>query len=130
MELSEKFQRKVNILEKCIDLKKQVAEAKDAGEKVAEEERKRILSQEGLKPLKSDVETQSASKYDIAELFSPPRMTEMIEEFGFKGGWSIDDRCTDPITGRTYDLRSKKDIHEVWKMVKRDRPLLLIASPP
>ena len=53
------------------DLKYQVAEAEDAEEKVAEEERKRILSQEWLKPLKSVVETQSAIKYGIAELFSP-----------------------------------------------------------
>ena len=51
---------------------------------------------------------QEVSKYDIAELFSPVRMTGMAKEFGLKGGWSVDDRCTDPITGRTYDLRTKK----------------------
>ena len=69
-------------------------------------------------------------KYDIAELFSPMRMTGMAEEFGLRGGWSVDDRCTDPITGRTYDLRSKKDQNEVRKMIRRDRPLVLTASPP
>ena len=51
---------------------------------------------------------QSANKYDIAELFSPPRMTEMTEAFGLKGGWPIDDKCTDPVTGRTYYLQNKK----------------------
>lgn len=57
-------------------------------------------------------------------------MTEMIEAFGLKGGWSIDDRCTDPITGRTYDLRNKKDQNEVRRIVRRDRPLVLTSSPP
>ena len=95
---------------KCITyVKQQDGEAKDAEERIAEEDRKRTLSQQGHKPLKTIVDTQSANKYDIADLFSPPRMTEMIEAFGLKGVWPIDDRCTDPITGRTYDLRNKKD---------------------
>ena len=127
----EKFQLKINMLEKSIDdLKKQVTEAKKAEEKVAEEERNRKLSQEGIKPLKAMAEGKPASKYDLAELFSPPRMTEMTEAFGLKGGWSIDDKCTDPITGRTYDLRNKKDQNEVRRMVRRDKPLVLTVSPP
>ena len=54
----------------------------------------------------------------------------MAKEYGLKGGWSIDDRCTDPITGRTYDLRIKKDQNEVRKMIRKDRPLVLTVSPP
>ena len=54
----------------------------------------------------------------------------MSEEFGLKGGWSVDDWCTDSITGRTYDLRIRKNLNEVRKMIKRDRPLVLTASPP
>ena len=73
---------------------------------------------------------QEGSNYDIAELFSPVRMTAMAKEYGLKGGWSIDDRCTDPITGRTYDLRTKKDQNEVRRLIKRDRPLVLTVSPP
>ena len=73
---------------------------------------------------------QEGSKYDVAELFSPVRMTGMAKEFGLNGGWSIDDRCTDPITGRTYDLRSKKDQNKVRKMIRKDRPLVLTVSPP
>ena len=70
------------------------------------------------------------SKYDLAELFSPPRMTEVTQVFGLKGGWSIDDRVEDPITGRTYDLRNRKDQNEVRRMVRRDKPLVLTVSPP
>ena len=73
---------------------------------------------------------QAAKKYDIAELFSPPRMIEMTAAYVLKCDWSIEDRCTDPITGRTYDLRNKKDQHEVRNIIRRDRPLALTASPP
>ena len=76
-----------------------------------EEENKRILylssDQEGCKPLRPVGRDQAMGKYDIAELFSPVRMIGMAEEFGLRGGWSVDDWCTDPITGRTYDLRSR-----------------------
>ena len=34
------------------------------------------------------------------------------------------------MTGRTYDLQNKKDQNEVRRMVRRDRPLVLTASPP
>ena len=57
-------------------------------------------------------------------------MIEMTEEFGLKGGWSVDDRIQDPITGRTYDLRNRKDQNEVRKMLRKDRPLVLTVSPP
>ena len=84
-ELVDKFQRRIKGLAKHIeDLKKQFVEAQDAEKKVAEEGKKRRLNQEGLLPLKTVGDTQSATIYDIAELFSPPRMTEMIEGFGLK----------------------------------------------
>lgn len=72
MELVEKCQRMVKALGKHIDdLKKQVAEARDAEEKVVEEGRKRKLSQDGHKPLKTVAELKPANKYGIVELYSP-----------------------------------------------------------
>ncbi len=80
--------------------------------------------------MKSVGGAQAANKYDIAELFSPPGMIEMAEAYGLKGGWPRDDKCTYPMTGLTYDQRNKKDQNEVRKMIRRDRPLALTASPP
>ena len=74
-------------------LEKSINELKEAQKEASEEGR------QGQIDLCS---VQEGSKYDIAELFSPVRMTGMAKEFGLRGGWSIDDRCTDPITGRTY----------------------------
>ena len=76
MELIDMFRLKIQTLKKCInDFKKQKVESTSAEEMVAEaeEERKRTFSQEGYNPLKSVVATETAYKYDIAELFSPPR---------------------------------------------------------
>ena len=80
--------------------------------------------------MKAVIDKKPESKYDLAELFSPPRMTEMTEKFGLKGGWSVDDRIEDPITKRTYDLRNRKDQNEVRRMIRRDKPLVLTVSPP
>ena len=108
-------QQKINMLERSIN------ELKEAQKEAADEER------QGRVDLCS---VQEGSKYDIAELFSPVRMTGMAKEFDLRGGWSIDDRCTDPITGRTYGFRTKKDQNEVRKMIRKDRPLVLTVSPP
>jgi hypothetical protein len=84
--------QKINMLEKSIN------ELKEAQKKASEEGR------QGENDLCS---IQEGSKYDIAELFSPVRMIVMAKEFGLRGGWSIDDRCTDPTRdGPTiYELR-------------------------
>ena len=117
----QKFQDKISALEKSIEeLKKKAHEAKELKGKCDEEERGR-----NLQSLKVE-----EKKYDIAELFSPPRMTERAKEFGLKGGWSIDDRVKDPITKRTYDLRNRKDQNEIRRMIRRDKPLVLTVSPP
>ena len=57
-------------------------------------------------------------------------MTGMAETFGLRGGWPIDDKTEDPVTKRTYDLRSKKDQREVRRIIRRDKPLVITVSPP
>ena len=57
-------------------------------------------------------------------------MCSQEKSHGVKGGWSIDKDFLDPVTKRRYDLRIKKDQNEVRRLVKRDRPLTLIVSPP
>ena len=75
-------------------------------------------------------ESKSKSKYDICELYSRPRMCIQAQTHKLKGGWSIDKDFHDPVTGRVYDLRNRKDQNEVRKMIKRDQPLVLTVSPP
>ena len=108
----EKLQHTIDKLERSIeDLKEEASKAKESNEKLNEEEKLTNLSQEGLDSVNTLAERHRYpdGKYDSAELFSPPRMSEMTKAAGIKGGWSIDDRIEDPVTKRTYDLRNKKD---------------------
>ena len=119
----DKFQPNIKRMESSIDdLKRQVKEAQDSKDELSK----------GPQPLKvlAEKHFHPDGKYDLAELFSPPRMTVMTDKFGLKGGWSIDDQVEDPVTKRTYDLRKAKDQNEVRRMVRRDKPLVITVSPP
>ena len=74
--------------------------------------------------------TQYPGAYDVCEVFSPPRITARARERGDKGGWAVDIAYTDPVTGRSYNLLDPKDESRVREMIKRDRPRLIVASPP
>ena len=45
-------------------------------------------------------------------------------------GWSIDLSEPDPITGRKYDLRDRGDQQRVLNLLERDRPYMVMLSPP
>ena len=74
--------------------------------------------------------TESRPIHDVCEVFSPPRICAAAREQGLKGGWSVDLTIRDPGTGRSFDLRNPKDQKEVKRMIRRDRPTVLIVSPP
>ena len=73
-----------------------------------------------------------SGKYEICELFSPPRVTKRAQQKDgvVRGGWSVDCEFIDPITNRKYDLLNKNDQKEILKMIHRDKPLFIILSPP
>ena len=70
----------------------------------------------------------SIPKYDVCEVFSPPRMCAAANRHGLRGGWSIDMAISDPSTGRKYDLRNSKDQGEVKRLIRRDCPTVLVVS--
>ena len=69
-------------------------------------------------------------KYDVAEMFSPPRVAARGRERGFRAGWSLDIRHEDGITHRKWDLANKDEAEEAFTMIKRDKPQVVILSPP
>ena len=66
-----------------------------------------------------------ADRYDVCEIFSPPRLCARAREVGKSGGWSLDLRTPDPVTGRTWDLRDPKQVSRIKWMMRRDRPRVL-----
>ena len=72
----------------------------------------------------------SSVRYLVCEAFSPPRSTESARKGGKKDGWAPDVAWTDPITGRKWDLSDDRAFGESKRLLRRDRPTLLVVSPP
>ena len=70
------------------------------------------------------------SKYAVCEAFTPPRICPRARSRGVAGGWSLDIKTVDPITGAKYDLRDSGDQRKVIQMLHRDRPEVLMVCPP
>ena len=49
---------------------------------------------------------------------------------GFKGGWSLDRSCEDPTSQRRFDFLQKHDREMAKRMLRRDKPRLMVLSPP
>ena len=83
-----------------------------------------------IQSLKKDTDEARPSAYDVCEVFSPKRMCLEARMRGLKGGWSLDITVKDDVTSRTYDLRNPGDQKEVKRMIRRDKPSVLVVSPP
>ena len=62
-------------------------------------------------------------KYDVCEVFSPPRVAPHAAKRGMRAGWS-------GITGRRWDLLNVKEREMAFDLVRRDKPHTVILSPP
>ena len=60
---------------------------------------------------------------DATEIFSPERVAQVCREFGSKPGLSIDLKSD-------YDFYDKRDRDRCWETIKRDKPSIVIGSPP
>ncbi len=80
--------------------------------------------------LRKEIGEADKSCYDVREVLSPPRVCAVAREKGMRGGWSEDIKVQDPKTGRSYDLRNLKGQQQVKKMLRRDRPIVLVVAPP
>ena len=77
-----------------------------------------------------EMEERLEETFDLCEAFTPPRVTPYAREAGLKGGWSMDIRVEDPITGRRWDLSLGKDQNRAVMRVRKDKPQVLVVSPP
>ena len=66
---------------------------------------------------------------DVAEVYSPPRITEVAAKMGLQGGWALDLSTNDPDDGEPWDFTVPKKRAKVKKMLKEDKPFMLITCP-
>ena len=66
----------------------------------------------------------------ISELFSPPRVTHIATKIGLKPGFALDLTQVDPEDGKPWDLSDAAKQAKAERMVREEKPFLLIGSPP
>ena len=75
------------------------------------------------------VRTKSNVGNDILDFYSPPRITHMAKLMGLQPGYASDFTVKGP-DGLRWDFTRARDRLEAWKLTLRDRPYLIIGSPP
>ena len=95
-----------------------------------EEKRRRLISEWEADRKKAQRNGESKHKYLICEAFSPPRVSARARSQGKAGGWSLDFREVDPITGRRWNLAAARDLRLAKTRIREDRPAVLIVCPP
>ena len=68
------------------------------------------------------------SVYDVAEIFSPPRVCRRARIRGLRGGWSLDDSGMCPVTGKTWDLLNSQEQKKSLEFVLQDQVACSVAS--
>ena len=51
---------------------------------------------------------QAAKESKVAEVYSPPRVTEKAKEYGLGAGWSLDLTVRDPLDNQPWDFTKKE----------------------
>ena len=65
---------------------------------------------------------------EVAEVYSPPRVTEMARRMGLRVGWALD-ITTQGYDGRDLDFNQLEMLNRAIRKVLQDKPLLIIGSP-
>ena len=65
----------------------------------------------------------------VSEIYSPPRLIEMCEDFGLAKGNAYDLE-TKRKNGEPFDLTDRDAHREAWKEVEADDPALIAGGPP
>ncbi len=72
---------------------------------------------------------QGKGKYDIAEMYSPPRITKTAKAMGLKDGWALDLTESDPEDNEPWDFSRKEKRDKAKRRVDEDKPMMVIVSP-
>ena len=68
------------------------------------------------------------SQYDLAEIYSPPRVVKEANGMGMKGGISLDFSAPDP-DGYIWDFGRHECRQKAFALIRESRPYMIIGSP-
>ena len=75
------------------------------------------------------VRAQAKVGNDVTEFYSPPRIAHMAKLMGLTPDYPRDLTTRGP-GGFKWDFTRARDRLKAWKLIKRDRPYLIVGSPP
>ena len=111
------------------DKKLKMSQPQGVKRKQPEEEETVVLPEANV-PMEPQFETETVKLMrlsaqecgvDVAEIYSPPRVTAEAKYYGLRVGEAVD------ITG--WDFRDAKQRNRAWKYLEEMKPALLIGSP-
>ena len=70
------------------------------------------------------------SRKHVAEIYNPERFTSKANRFGLKPGFAIDLTLQKNSKGEHWDLSKQADKTALKGLLRKERPLFLIGSPP
>ena len=73
--------------------------------------------------------SQMGERTHVAEIYSPPRVTEMARGMGLTPGLAMDLSTVDPEDGQPWDFNNQEKAMKAEEYVRRIKPVLLIGSP-
>ena len=88
----------------------------------------RVCTRKVMKKLAKDAAKKEVKK-DIAEAYSPPRMTAVASRLGYAEGFAMD-LTTQDTDGKKWDLACKEMQTRALKRLEEEAPWLLVVSPP
>ena len=65
----------------------------------------------------------------VVEVYSPPRVTDMAEQWGLVPGLAMDITTVDPTDGEPWDFNVPEKARKAEAYVREAKPLLLVGSP-
>ena len=68
------------------------------------------------------------AQMEVAEVYSPSRVTDMARQMGLRAGWALD-ITTQDVDGREWDFNQLAMRNRAVRKVLEDKPLLLVGSP-
>ena len=68
------------------------------------------------------------SQYDLAEIYSPPRVVKEATGMGMKGGFSLNFSAPDP-DGYIWDFSKHECGQKAFALIRKSRPYMIIGSP-
>ena len=91
-----------------------------------------LLAQMGSSGRRYRRETTQAARRLVSEIYSPPRVTQLLHETRHKHlmpGFAFDITMVDPVDGQPWDFALEHKRRRARAMIREQRPYVLIGSP-